>query len=71
MKFCSSLGRVQHRVTSAAFLIPLQEGKGSVAGLASSGGRDNKEKKVFISLIGTKGMGCRWVHVSYLMSLVC
>ncbi|XP_069659827.1 harmonin isoform X3 [Haliaeetus albicilla] len=34
------------------------EGKGSVAGLASSGGRDNKEKKVFISLIGTKGMGC-------------
>ncbi|KAM6204516.1 harmonin-like isoform 2-T2 [Sarcoramphus papa] len=34
------------------------EGKGSVAGLASSGGRDNKEKKVFISLIGTKGIGC-------------
>ncbi|XP_075281387.1 harmonin isoform X5 [Opisthocomus hoazin] len=34
------------------------EGKGSVAGLASSGGRNNKEKKVFISLIGTKGMGC-------------
>ncbi|XP_039922096.1 harmonin isoform X2 [Hirundo rustica] len=34
------------------------EGKGSVAGLASSGGRENKEKKVFISLIGTKGMGC-------------
>ncbi|XP_061318985.1 harmonin isoform X3 [Pezoporus flaviventris] len=34
------------------------EGKGSVAGLASWGGRDNKEKKVFISLIGTKGMGC-------------
>ncbi|KAM7034735.1 harmonin isoform 1-T1 [Acridotheres tristis] len=34
------------------------EGKGSIAGLASSGGRDNKEKKVFISLIGTKGMGC-------------
>ncbi|NXU09592.1 USH1C protein, partial [Pardalotus punctatus] len=31
---------------------------GSVAGLASSEGRDNKEKKVFISLIGTKGMGC-------------
>ncbi|XP_009326884.1 PREDICTED: harmonin [Pygoscelis adeliae] len=31
---------------------------GSVAGLASSGGRENKEKKVFISLIGTKGMGC-------------
>uniref|UniRef100_A0A669QVL7 USH1 protein network component harmonin n=1 Tax=Phasianus colchicus TaxID=9054 RepID=A0A669QVL7_PHACC len=34
------------------------EGKGSVAGLASSGGRDSREKKVFISLIGTKGMGC-------------
>ncbi|XP_067396771.1 harmonin isoform X1 [Emydura macquarii macquarii] len=34
------------------------EGKSSVAGLASSGGRDNKEKKVFISLIGSKGMGC-------------
>ncbi|KAH1171321.1 harmonin isoform X1 [Mauremys mutica] len=34
------------------------EGKGSVAGLISSGGRDNKEKKVFISLIGSKGMGC-------------
>ncbi|NXG39351.1 USH1C protein, partial [Dromaius novaehollandiae] len=31
---------------------------GSVAGLASSGGRDSKEKKVFLSLIGTKGMGC-------------
>ncbi|XP_074985452.1 harmonin isoform X2 [Caretta caretta] len=34
------------------------EGEGSVAGLASSGGRDNKEKKVFISLIGSRGMGC-------------
>ncbi|XP_071283955.1 harmonin isoform X1 [Agelaius tricolor] len=34
------------------------EGKGSIAGLASSGGKDSKEKKVFISLIGTKGMGC-------------
>uniref|UniRef100_A0A8D0DPF2 USH1 protein network component harmonin n=1 Tax=Salvator merianae TaxID=96440 RepID=A0A8D0DPF2_SALMN len=31
---------------------------GSVAGLASSGGKNQKEKKVFISLIGTKGMGC-------------
>uniref|UniRef100_A0A670XR00 Harmonin n=1 Tax=Pseudonaja textilis TaxID=8673 RepID=A0A670XR00_PSETE len=26
--------------------------------LASSGGKQHKEKKVFISLIGTKGMGC-------------
>nr|XP_034976214.1 harmonin isoform X1 [Zootoca vivipara] len=34
------------------------EGKSSVAGLASSGGKNHKEKKVFISLIGTKGMGC-------------
>ncbi|XP_071617751.1 harmonin-like isoform X1 [Heliangelus exortis] len=40
------------------FVSESAEGKGSVAGLASSGGRDNKEKKVFISLIGTKGMGC-------------
>ncbi|XP_075019191.1 harmonin isoform X2 [Calonectris borealis] len=40
------------------FVADTGEGKGSVAGLASSGGRDNKEKKVFISLIGTKGMGC-------------
>ncbi|NXE35102.1 USH1C protein, partial [Ptilorrhoa leucosticta] len=36
----------------------VSESGGSVAGLASSGGRDNKEKKVFISLIGTKGLGC-------------
>ncbi|KAL8169913.1 UNVERIFIED_CONTAM: hypothetical protein K2H54_059907 [Gekko kuhli] len=34
------------------------DGKNSVAGLASSGGKNHKEKKVFISLIGTKGMGC-------------
>nr|XP_056706947.1 harmonin [Euleptes europaea] len=34
------------------------EGKSSVAGLASSGGKSHKEKKVFVSLIGTKGMGC-------------
>ncbi|KAM9013157.1 harmonin isoform 2-T2 [Ara ararauna] len=40
------------------FVSDAGEGKGSVAGLASSGGRDSKEKKVFISLIGTKGMGC-------------
>ncbi|XP_030307399.1 harmonin [Calypte anna] len=36
----------------------VSESAGSVAGLASSGGRNSKEKKVFISLIGTKGMGC-------------
>ncbi|XP_013917163.1 PREDICTED: harmonin isoform X1 [Thamnophis sirtalis] len=34
------------------------DGQNSIAGLASSGGKLNKEKKVFISLIGTKGMGC-------------
>lgn len=32
--------------------------KSSVAGLASIGGREVKEKKVFISLVGTTGMGC-------------
>lgn len=35
-----------------------EDGKSSVAGLASMGGRDIKEKKVFISLVGTTGMGC-------------
>ncbi|KAM6466975.1 harmonin isoform 3-T3 [Liasis olivaceus] len=34
------------------------DGQNSIAGLASSGGNHHKEKKVFISLIGTKGMGC-------------
>ncbi|XP_058021036.1 harmonin [Ahaetulla prasina] len=34
------------------------DGQNSIAGLASSGGKHHKEKKVFISLIGTKGMGC-------------
>ncbi|KYO22100.1 harmonin isoform A [Alligator mississippiensis] len=40
------------------FVSDAGEGKGSMAGLTSSGGRDSKEKKVFISLIGMKGMGC-------------
>uniref|UniRef100_A0AAY4D1Y4 Harmonin n=1 Tax=Denticeps clupeoides TaxID=299321 RepID=A0AAY4D1Y4_9TELE len=31
--------------------------KSSVAGLASIGGKEIKEKKVFLSLVGTKGMG--------------
>ncbi|XP_073420398.1 harmonin isoform X9 [Dendrobates tinctorius] len=35
-----------------------EDGKSSMAGLASIGGRDIKEKKVFISLVGTTGMGC-------------
>ncbi|XP_072277684.1 harmonin [Pyxicephalus adspersus] len=38
--------------------VSLQDGKSSVAGLASAGGREVKEKKVFISLVGTTGMGC-------------
>lgn len=33
------------------------EKKTSVAGLASLGGKEIKEKKVFLSLVGTKGMG--------------
>ncbi|KAM6926463.1 harmonin-like isoform 2-T2 [Lycodopsis pacificus] len=33
------------------------EKKGSIAGMASIGGREIKEKKVFLSLVGTKGMG--------------
>ncbi|MBN3307797.1 USH1C protein, partial [Amia calva] len=33
------------------------EKKSSVAGLASIGGKEVKEKKVFLSLVGTKGMG--------------
>uniref|UniRef100_A0A667XEV6 Usher syndrome 1C n=1 Tax=Myripristis murdjan TaxID=586833 RepID=A0A667XEV6_9TELE len=33
------------------------EKKSSVAGLASFGGKEIKEKKVFLSLVGTKGMG--------------
>ncbi|KAK2842031.1 hypothetical protein Q5P01_012231 [Channa striata] len=33
------------------------EKKTSIAGLASIGGKEIKEKKVFLSLVGTKGMG--------------
>ncbi|XP_054476426.1 harmonin isoform X1 [Anoplopoma fimbria] len=33
------------------------EKKSSIAGLASIGGKEIKEKKVFLSLVGTKGMG--------------
>ncbi|XP_029010271.1 harmonin isoform X1 [Betta splendens] len=33
------------------------EKRSSVAGLASMGGKEIKEKKVFLSLVGTKGMG--------------
>jgi len=39
------------------FVYRLQEKKSSIAGLASIGGKEIKEKKVFLSLVGTKGMG--------------
>lgn len=29
--------------------------------MGSPGNRANKEKKVFISLVGSRGLGCRWV----------
>ncbi|CAJ0936146.1 unnamed protein product [Ranitomeya imitator] len=45
-----------------------EDGKSSMAGLASIGGRDIKEKKAFISLVGTTGMGCRWVGATCLWS---
>lgn len=37
----------------------LQDKKSSVAGLASIAGKEIKEKKVFLSLVGTTGMGIR------------
>ncbi|XP_053305589.1 harmonin isoform X2 [Spea bombifrons] len=40
------------------FVSETEDGKSSVAGLASAGGRDVKEKKVFLSLVGTTGLGC-------------
>jgi len=39
--------------------VPYQERKTSIAGLTSIGGKEIKEKKVFLSLVGTKGMGIR------------
>ncbi|XP_051546154.1 harmonin-like isoform X2 [Myxocyprinus asiaticus] len=39
------------------FVSESRERKSSVAGLASIGGKEIKEKKVFLSLVGTKGMG--------------
>ncbi len=44
---------------SPVFIVLYQERKTSVAGLASVGGNEIKEKKVFLSLVGTKGMGIR------------
>ncbi|MEQ2189778.1 hypothetical protein GOODEAATRI_028873, partial [Goodea atripinnis] len=38
-------------------IVSLKEKRSSVAGLASIGGKEIKEKKVFLSLVGTKGMG--------------
>ncbi|XP_078537189.1 harmonin [Lissotriton helveticus] len=40
------------------FVSEAGDGKSSIAGLASVGGREMKEKKVFISLVGTRGLGC-------------
>ncbi|XP_028651952.1 harmonin [Erpetoichthys calabaricus] len=40
------------------FVSETGEKKNSVAGLMSIGGKEIKEKKVFLSLVGTKGMGC-------------
>ncbi|XP_072322394.1 harmonin isoform X2 [Scyliorhinus torazame] len=40
------------------FVSDAGDGKMSVAGLASLGSKEIKEKKVFISLVGTKGLGC-------------
>ncbi|XP_043981526.1 harmonin-like isoform X2 [Gambusia affinis] len=39
------------------FVSESREKRSSVAGLASIGGKEIKEKKVFLSLVGTKGMG--------------
>ncbi|XP_069479881.1 harmonin isoform X2 [Ambystoma mexicanum] len=40
------------------FVSEVGDGKSSIAGLASIGGHEMKEKKVFISLVGTRGLGC-------------
>lgn len=37
--------------------------QGARSSLGFPGNRDNKEKKVFISLVGSRGLGCRWVSV--------
>ena len=46
-------------LSSYFILLPTmsQEKKSSIAGLASFGANEIKEKKVFLSLVGTKGMG--------------
>ncbi len=41
------------------FIVSSQEKKTSVAGLTQLEGKKIKEKKVFLSLVGTKGMGIR------------
>lgn len=35
--------------------------QGGRSSLGSPGSQENKEKKVFISLVGSRGLGCRWV----------
>lgn len=46
-----------HLQTVSIRPVSSQEKKNSVAGLASIGGKEIKEKKVFLSLVGTRGMG--------------
>lgn len=56
--FISSMSSVSLCTFLFLFFVVLpQEKKSSVAGLASIGGKEIKEKKVFLSLVGTKGMG--------------
>ncbi|XP_041445565.1 harmonin isoform X2 [Xenopus laevis] len=43
---------------SDQFVSDTSDGKSSVTGLTSTGGREMQEKKVFISLVGTTGLGC-------------
>lgn len=50
---CVTSTDCMYRVAS----VSSQEKKSSVAGLASMGGKEIKEKKVFLSLVGTRGMG--------------
>lgn len=50
---------LNHLNLALFFIVTSQERKTSVAGLTSIGGKEIKEKKVFLSLVGTKGMGIR------------
>lgn len=54
----STRGHLHNGDTGNLILSLPQGGRSS---LGSSGSRENKEKKVFISLVGSRGLGCRWV----------